>query len=315
MRREPRDDRGMAHTTAPRLSPLQRLGAMALVLLLAFTGACSTNPATGKRQLNVLSRAEEIAIGQESMPELIDAYGGEVPHAGAREYVAEIGMSIARHTEADYPGLPWEFTLLNSSVINAFALPGGKVFITRALVERMENEAELAAVLGHEIGHVTARHANEQISKRLIAAGVAVGVAVAAGQSDNDLVKYGVPAVVGAGTGLFILKFGRDDELESDRLGMRYIAEAGYDPAAMIEVMLILEEASSGGGQQMEILSTHPLPSTRIERARGRLSTGGYAPPPPGGYRTDADEFRRRLLQPLESLGPAVSPPAESGGG
>ena len=305
----------MAHTTTRRLSPLQRLGAAALVLLMAFTGACSTNPATGKRQLNVLSRSEEIAIGQESMPELIDAYGGEVPHAGAREYVAEIGMSIARHTEADYPGLPWEFTLLNSSVINAFALPGGKVFITRALVEKMESEAELAAVLGHEIGHVTARHANEQISKQLIAAGVVVGVAVAAGQSDNDLVRYGVPAVVGAGTGLFILKFGRDDELESDRLGMRYIAEAGYDPAAMIEVMLILEEASSGGGQQMEMLSTHPVPQTRIERARGRLSTGGYAPPPPGGYRTDADEFRRRLLQPLSTLGPAVSPPAESGGG
>lgn len=302
----------MGHTTS-----IGRRALLAVALLaFAWTGACSTNPATGKRQLNLLSRSEEIAIGADAQPELIAAYGGEVPNAGAREYVAEIGMAMARRTEADFPDLPWEFTLLNSSVINAFALPGGKVFITRALVEKMDNEAQLAAVLGHEVGHVTARHANEQISKQVAAAGIAIGVAVAAGQSDNDLVKYGVPAVVGVGSGLFILKFGRDDELEADRLGMRYIADAGYDPAAMIDVMRILEEASGGSaGQQMEMLSTHPLPATRVERAQSRLSGGGYAPPPPGGYRTDADEFRRRLLAPLQALPPAPPPPSTSGGG
>ncbi|MFG0275161.1 MAG: M48 family metalloprotease, partial [Phycisphaerales bacterium] len=276
-----------------------------------------SNPATGKRQLNLLSRSEEIAIGAEAMPELIASYGGEAPHAGAREYVSEIGMAMARRTEADFPDLPWEFTLLNSDVINAFALPGGKVFITRGLVQKMDNEAQMAAVLGHEVAHVTARHANEQISKQIGVGIVVVGASVAAGQSDSDLIKYGVPVVVGAaGTG-FILKFGRDDELEADRLGMRYIAEAGYDPAAMIDVMRILDEASGGSaGQQMEMLSTHPLPQTRIDRARSRLSTGGYAPPPPGGYRTDADEFRRRMLQPLESLPPAPSPaPTETSGG
>jgi predicted Zn-dependent protease len=302
-----------AHTGTPLV---RRLVALVALVVFGVTGACSTNPATGKRQLNLLSRSEEIAIGTEAMPELIASYGGEVPHPGAREYVAEIGMAMARQTEADFPGLPWEFTLLNSSVVNAFALPGGKVFITRALVERMDNEAQMAAVLGHEVAHVTARHANEQISKQIAAAGIAIGVSIAAGQSDNDLVKYGVPAVVGVGSGLFILKFGRDDELEADRLGMRYIAEAGYDPAAMIDVMRILKEASGGSsGQQMEMLSTHPLPETRIERARGRLSTGGYASPPPGGYRTDADEFRRRLLQPLEALPPAPSPPAATSAG
>lgn len=305
--------------TTTTTGPLRRIAIAGALVALAWSGACTTNAATGKRQLNLLSRSEEIAIGQEAQPDLIASYGGEVPHAGAREYVAEIGMAMARRTEADNPDLPWDFTLLNSSVINAFALPGGKVFITRALVERMDNEAQLAAVLGHEVGHVTARHANEQISKQIAAAGIAIGVAVAAGQSDNDLVRYGVPAVVGTGTGLFILKFGRDDELEADRLGMRYIADAGYDPAAMIDVMRILAEASGGSaGQQMEMLSTHPLPSTRIERAEGRLAGGGYPPAPPGGYRTDADEFRRRLLQPLQSLPPAPAPPAPestSGGG
>lgn len=292
---------------------LRAILAAACCLLIAMSAGCSTNPATGKRQLNLLSRSEEIAIGEESMPQLIDTYGGEVPLAGPRAYVREIGHQLARQTEGENPSLPWEFTLLNSDVINAFALPGGKVFITRELVERMDSEAQLAAVLGHEVGHVTARHANEQITNQLIVSGIIVGASVAATQGESDLVKYGVPALVAGGSGLFILKFGRDDELESDRLGMRYLAAAGYDPAAMLDVMRILDEASQGGDRGPEWLSTHPLPRTRVDQAMNELARGTFAPPPPGGYRIGSDAFHNRMLQPLSTLPPALSPSPPSG--
>jgi predicted Zn-dependent protease len=288
-----------------------------LIALLVATnlalGACSTNPATGKRQLNVLSRAEEIQIGEDAKGELTTGYGGQVPDASVQAYVTEVGMRLVDQVEPAYEDLPWEFTFLDSEVINAFALPGGKVFITRGLAERFDSEAQLAGVLGHEVGHVTARHANEQISKKLVATGILIGVAVAAGQSDSDAVKYGVPVAVGVGTGVFLLKFGRDDELESDRLGMRYMAAAGYDPRGMLEVMQVLNEASGdrSGGGLAQITSTHPLPQTRIDRIQQRLqqdyrdSGGGI----PSAVRKE--EYQRRMLEPLSRLPQPEESPAE----
>jgi predicted Zn-dependent protease len=290
---------------------MQPLKLVAIVLALTLTplatSGCSTNIATGKRQLNLLSRSQEISIGTGAMPGLTSGYGGQVPDAAVRQYVTEVGMSLVAHIEPGYEDLPWEFTFLNTETVNAFALPGGKVFLTRGLASRLHTEAELAGVLGHEIAHVTARHANEQISSKLLLTGAALGISAAASQSDNKSIAKGVPVVVGASTGLFLLKFSRDDEHESDRLGMRYMTRAGYSAIGMVGVLETLKAAagSSGGGMD-EFLSTHPLPSSRIERAYNRIEID-YTDSLDA--RTGQNDYERRMLTPLSELPPPPPPP------
>lgn len=245
----------------------------AMLLLCSGVGACTTNPATGRSQLDLISRAEEIKIGETATPELISQYGGRIDDSYMQAYVSEVGKRLARHVEGDYAELPWEFIVLDSEVINAFALPGGKVFITKGLLVELEDEAQLAGVLGHEIGHVTAEHADKRMSQQMVLAGVLVGTAVAVGTSDSKVVSAGVPLLVGATGQGFLLKFGRGDEIEADALGMRYMSRAGYDPAAQRDVMEILRRASDGQGRPPELLSTHPYPETRIARIEERLGT------------------------------------------
>ncbi len=279
-----------------------RIAALALAALATLSlGACRTNPATGKPQFNTLSRSQEIEIGNEAMPQLIEQYGGEVPDPYLQQYVSDIGWDLAQYTEADFPDMPWEFTFLNSPVINAFALPGGKVFITRGLVEKMNNEAQLAGVLGHEIAHVTAQHADDRITRQMVLAGVAIGASIAVGsQSDNELIKYGLPALV-TGAGVFALTYDRGEELEADRLGMRYMAKAGYDPSAQLQVMEILGQAAQGG-KPPEFLSTHPHAETRIKRIRKLLDDKfSYTQNSPE-YDLHARRFQEEFLPRLDDL-------------
>lgn len=249
-----------------------------LVLGLALIGAvplggCTTNAATGRSQLVFMSREREIALGEESMSQLTAAYGGAYASGSAQSYLTEVGLKMAALTEADNPTLPWEFTLLDSDVVNAFALPGGKVFVSRELISRLDDEAELACVVGHEIGHVTAQHVDERISRQMIVAGAAIAAGVAAQESDTEWVRRAAPAVVGAGAGGYMLKFGRDQELEADTLGMRYAARAGYDPGGLVGVLEVLKEESGGGGDALkELFSTHPDPDHRLAIARKRLA-------------------------------------------
>ncbi len=280
------------------------LAATALLVGSTLLGACTTNAATGRTQLNFLSRDEEISLGQEAAPELIVAYGGQVPSAELQAYVTNIGMKLAAQTEGDNPSLPWSFTFLNSDVINAFALPGGQVFITRGLVARMDNEAQLAGVLGHEIAHVTARHANNRLARQTgLALAAAIGVAVINPESeDMQLLVDGLIT----GAGIFALTFDRGQESESDRLGMRYMAKAGYDPTGQLQVMQILKAASSGAAQP-EWLSTHPLPQTRIDDIEDLLAgqfSAEVSNPANGLYR---ERFQSSMLSKLNAL-PAPRP-------
>ncbi len=255
-----------------------------LSVLVAFLAAgCSTNPATGRKQLNLLSADEEVAMGEQAMPELVKEYGGEVQSQPLRAYVTEVGMRLAKQTEEDLPNLPWQFTVLDSEVINAFALPGGKVFISRGLLSRFTNEAQLAGVLGHEVGHVTAEHIDERISRAM---GIEILAQIATAAAGNESAwAQAIPVVVGAGGQGYLLKFGRDQESESDILGMRYMVEAGYDPRGMLEVMQVLAEASQGNSSP-EFLSTHPYPETRIETIT-ELLNGEYV------YTQNNDDFRK----------------------
>ncbi|MCC6676179.1 MAG: M48 family metalloprotease [Phycisphaerales bacterium] len=259
---------------------------------LALLTGCSTNPTTGKSQFNAISREEEIALGTENMPAMIKEYGGEEPNADLRAYIAEIGQKMAVVTEGDYPSLPWQFTLLNSDVINAFAMPGGKVFMSKGLAVEMTNEAQLAGVLGHEIGHVTARHINDQIARQT---GVQVGVGIASIFLPEGAAGAAAGQAISVGGQTVLLKYGRDQESEADTLGMRYMSRVGYDPKGQLQVMEILDRVAGAGGGA-EFFSTHPLPKTRIERIR-KLLAGEYASTQNNPqYQLHEKEFQQRFL-------------------
>lgn len=247
---------------------LQRFVASGVMAAAVLASACSTNPTTGRSQFNALSRDDEIKLGTQASPEMTAEFGGRVNDAELQAYVTRIGRALAAKTEGDAPSLPWEFTLLDSDVINAFALPGGKVFVTRGLAVRMNNEAQMAGVLGHEVGHVTARHMNDRMANATgvnilaVIAGVATGrdeVAQAAAQLGNVALMAG----------------SREEENEADTLGMRYMMRIGYDPKGQMQVMQILADASKGP-RAPEWLSTHPYPEERVKRIQGLLASNEF---------------------------------------
>jgi predicted Zn-dependent protease len=275
-------------------------GRLAVVVLMAMAG-CAVNPSTGRTQLLLVSREQVNQMGKDSMPELIASYGGEIQSATIRSYVSGVGGSMADLTEADNPDLEWEFVVLDSDVINAFALPGGKVFISRGLLVRLDDEAQMAGVLGHEIGHVTARHIDERISH---SAAVELGVSILGAATESELAELG-SELFGQG---YLLNFNRGQELEADDQGLKYMSRAGYAPAAMLGVMEVLAEAA-GGEAPPELLSTHPHPETRLEAIREALD-GPYRHtlnnPQYGRY---PGRFRREVLSRLDAAaGPASGP-------
>ncbi len=296
-----------------------------LVSILLFGAAvvvpsgCTRNAVTGESSLLFLSKDEEKQMGAEAEPQFIEQFGGRVPNQQCQEYVSRIGHKLAALTEEDFPSFPWDFNLLNSDVINAFALPGGKVFITRGLAAKLTSEAQLAGVLGHEIGHVTARHSNQQISKSQILSGglkaaeVVVGVAGSDGGTISTVGQYGIPALQTGGQ-VLLLSYGRKDESQADELGMRYMAKAGYNPAAQMQVMEILQQVSGGGGGQPEWLSTHPFPETRIEQIKQLLATRYKDTQNNPQYGTYEKEYRDGFLSILSKLPPAPKPKEEPGG-
>jgi predicted Zn-dependent protease len=259
----------------------------ALALATLTLTACPVNPATGERQLILISEAQEIQMGRQGAEQVAAAYG-LYDNPDLQEYVSQIGLDLAANSEK--PNLPWSFQVVDDVVVNAFALPGGFIFVTRGILAHFNSEAELAGVLGHEIGHVTARHSAEQISRAQAAQlGVGVGYIFL-----PEIAAYG--DVINASLGLLFLKFGRDDERQSDDLGFRYMRRTGYDPTEMVDVFDMLGRVSSaaGGGGLPAWLSTHPDPGERRERMEQRLAEVGGAA---GG-----EVGRTRYLQLLDGL-------------
>lgn len=291
------------------------LNRWARVLGLALMGAimlvpvgCSVNPATGERAFMIYSWEQEKEMGASAAAGLAEQFGGEVEAEIPNDYVVEVGMKLVQGVEEGVPELDWEFTLLNTDVINAFALPGGKIFFTRGLAERLSDEAEMAGVLGHEIGHVTARHGNQRMSKQIGFNVLLAGAAVAVGTSgsDSEVRKYGQVAIPGMAIGgnLVLLKYGRDDESEADMLGMRYMERAGYDPSGQLRVMEVLQ-AASDGPRPIEWLATHPFPETRIERIESILAEQYPNAGDRSVYVINSVEYQQKMLNPLSRLAPA----------
>jgi beta-barrel assembly-enhancing protease len=231
---------------------------MAAFSLFSYFGSSTVNPITGEKQHIGLSPKEEIAMGLQSAPQMAQQMGGITQDARARQLVSAVGAKVVAQSVAAKSGYPFKFhTLADPKTVNAFALPGGQIFITMALLSRLETEGQLAGVLGHEVGHVIARHSAEHIAKDNLTQGLTGAFAVGAGSMGAAQIAQ----MVGQ---MQMMSYGRDDELESDRLGLRLMAEAGYDPRALIRVMQILEKASGGAGRVPEWQSSHPIPANRI---------------------------------------------------
>lgn len=250
---------------------ISRKGPMlaAVAVILALTGllvACAVNPATGKRQFVLISEGQEIAMGRE-YDKQVSAEMGLYGDAELQAYVDGLGQKLAAGSER--PELDWKFSVVDDPMVNAFALPGGYIYITRGILAHFNSEAELAAVLGHEIGHVTGRHSVSQMSKsQLLQLGLGVGAVMAPERWS------GLTEVAAAGLGVLFLKYGRDDEREADDLGLRYMLSTGYDPRRMTHVfeMLGRVSAAQGGGRVPGWQSTHPAPENRRERIAGQIS-------------------------------------------
>jgi predicted Zn-dependent protease len=226
-------------------------------------GARQMNPVTGENQRVDLSREQEIALGLEAAPEMARQYGGLHPDQEAQATVDAVGNRIVSQSSANTTDYEYAFHLLaDEQTINAFALPGGQVFITAGLYNQLRTEGELAGVLGHEVGHVVGRHSAEQMAKSRLVEGLTGAAVLAAYDPDNpnSVSSAQLAALVGQ---MVTMKFSREDELESDRLGVRFLAESGYDPRAMIRVMEVLAQASQGP-RQPEFFNTHPNPENRI---------------------------------------------------
>jgi predicted Zn-dependent protease len=248
---------------------MQRTLVISGIALLVFAGGgiggCSTNPATGESQLILVSAEETTKMGVEAKPELIKEYGGEVQSPELRRYIDQVGRRLVRHVEPEYKDTRWEFVTLDSDVINAFALPGGKVFMSRGLLQQLDNEAAVAGVLGHEIGHVTARHVDERISQSMA---LDLGLQLGSGLTDSQI-ALAAGQLFGQG---YLLKFGRDQESQADELGLKYMVKAGYDPMGIADVMRVLIAASEGN-RQWEMLSTHPDPQRRLDEIMEQINS------------------------------------------
>ena len=230
------------------------------IVAFAYFNKCSnteTNPYTGREQHITMNSDEEIAIGLQSAPEIAQQHGGLYPDERMQACVDAVGQKLVQNSVARETPYKYDFHLLaDDRTINAFALPGGQCFITYALFKQL-NEAQLAGVLGHEIGHVIGRHSAERIADSQYWQQVAMGASVGADAG----------SIVGAIGQNTLLKNGRGDELESDDLGVLLMVQSGYDPYQMIEVMKILK-AAAGPNRVPEFQSTHPDPENRIEKIR-----------------------------------------------
>lgn len=246
---------------------------IALIGAVSYFASSEKNPVTGRTQHVALSPAQEIQLGLAAVPSMEQQFGGETPDPVMASYVAGVGRRVVAQSSAAQTPYRYEFHVLRDPhTVNAFALPGGQVFVTVGMLRHLTDEAQLAGVLGHEVGHVVARHGAQHIAKQQFAATLVGAVGVATYDQSSDRGRAAA-ALAAATAQLVNLKYGRDDELESDSLGVRFLRESGYTPRAMLDVMKVLASLSKGG-RTPEFFSTHPNPDNRYARIQAMLKPG-----------------------------------------
>ena len=248
------------------MKPSQR----ALAFLLSFSlllASCATNPATGRSEINFYSDEDEINMGREAHEEIIAEYGvyDEKPELNAM--IERIGRRIA--ASSPRPNLPWTFTLLDTPMVNAMALPGGYIYVTRGILERMNSEDELAGVIGHEVAHVAARHGTHSMSTGTLLQVGLIAATVLAGEENTE--KYGIFAMIGAG--LLFTKYNRQQETEADILGTRYMAGTGYNPIGSENMLMALQRLGGKPGFLERYFMDHPDPEKRVQDIRKEIGS------------------------------------------
>lgn len=244
---------------------MRQLVRILLVTAALTTGACSTNPVTGDRELSLMSPAQEVALGEQNYEPYQQQQGGRYyVDPDLTNYVERVGQKLAAQSDRD---LPYEFVVINNGVPNAWALPGGKIAINRGLLALLENEAQLAAVLGHEIVHAAARHTAQQSTQgTLLGLGSAVAGIAARGSDYEQLIGLGTQL----GGGAWQAKYSRDHELEADRYGVEYMTQAGYNPQGAVELQEKFLELSEGQTSNWldNLFASHPPSQQRVEANR-----------------------------------------------
>jgi len=258
---------------------------LAAALAAGLVSGCATNPATGARQLMLISESQEIAMGRDYDKQVVASIG-LYPDSGLQRYLQQFGTRLAATSER--PNLPWTFRVVDDPVVNAFALPGGFIYVTRGIFAHLNSEAELAAVVGHEIGHVTARHSVSQLSKQQLAQlGLAVGT-IASPEFEQ------FAGLASQALGVLFLKYSRDAESQADELGLRYLRRGNYDPREMPHVFEMLDRVSQaqGGGRVPQWLATHPNPENRRGRIEQEIAAG---PQTFAGTAVNRESYLQRL--------------------
>ena len=262
-----------------------------LVLLSAgLVPGCAINPVTGENQLMLISSAQDIEIGQKYGPLLEEELGGKIQDEALCRYVDSVGQKVSRVSHS--PNLKFTFSSVNDEMLNAMALPGGYIIITRGMLEKLETEAQLASILAHETLHVTARHSAAAISQQI---GMDILLSAALSQTSSQ-------AAATAGrlsSQLVTLKYSRDNEREADKYGMDYSVKAGYDPMGMVETMDILNAENTR--RPVEFFSTHPNPENRRQNLLNHIKTRGYDYNYQG-LKVAREEYKKNVLDVLEKM-------------
>jgi predicted Zn-dependent protease len=238
---------------------------VALFGIIGYLSRTSINPVTGEKQhVAGITPEQETALGLQSAPQMIGQMGGEMPPSDPEtQTVQRVGAFVHDHSAAAQSPYTYQYHLLaDQNTINAFALPGGQVFITKALYDRLDDEAELAGVLGHETGHVVERHSAQQMAKGQLGQSLVAATGIAASRNGNGFAAAMVADLV---NNTIMLHYSREDESQADACGLRFMTESGFDPRAMIDVMKILQEVTAKTGREPEFMVTHPYPEHRIE--------------------------------------------------
>jgi len=267
------------------LAMLKKQLIILIALVCLLSAGCAINPVTGENQLILVSEAQELQIGRQYAPEVEKQLGGRIENWQLQNYVNSVGQKISGVSHM--PSLEFRYTALNHDSINAMALPGGYVFITRGMLEQLSSEAQLAAVLAHETAHVTARHSAQAMSTQI---GMDLALSVAGQKASRGAID-----VARIGSQLIGLRYSREHEMEADAFGLDYMVRAGYDPAAMIEVIEMLE--GQNRVRPIEFFSTHPNPANRKENVQRRMSANVY----PANLRTGDADYTKFVLQNLNN--------------
>ena len=256
------------------------------VALAVILAGCATNPATGRRQLMLMSEADEIQLGKQADAD-VRKQMGVYNDVGLQQYVDRVGRRLAQSSKR--PNLPWTFTVVDESAVNAFALPGGYIYLTRGILPFLQDESEMAAVLGHEIGHVDGRHSAEAYSNQTFAGGglAVLGILVPETQPFAEAASVSL--------GLLFLKHGRSAELEADQLGVRYVAANGWAPQGMPGLLSTLARLDEARGERRGVpnwMATHPPAADRVDKVREAVAQAAAVGT---GTNTNEAEFERRL--------------------